>query len=131
MSSGVAPQHRTLRIVCRLAGTGVVAGVLAALIAFSTLGMLGVSARDGADWFQSVPADIRTPPVPQRSVILAADGSKIATFYYENRVDVPLDKVAPVMRKAILAIEDNRFYEHGGLDVKGTLRALVSNVAAA
>ncbi|WP_329242305.1 transglycosylase domain-containing protein [Actinoallomurus sp. NBC_01490] len=130
MSSGVAPQHRTLRIVCRLAGTGVVAGVLAALIAFSTLGMLGVSARDGADWFQSVPADIRTPPVPQRSVILAADGSKIATFYYENRVDVPLDKVAPVMRKAILAIEDNRFYEHGGLDVKGTLRALVSNVAA-
>jgi membrane peptidoglycan carboxypeptidase len=108
----------------------VVAGVLAALIAFSTLGMLGVSARDGADWFQSVPADIRTPPVPQRSVILAADGSKIATFYYENRVDVPLDKVAPVMRKAILAIEDNRFYEHGGLDVKGTLRALASNVAA-
>jgi membrane peptidoglycan carboxypeptidase len=92
--------------------------------------MLGVSARDGADWFQSVPADIRTPPVPQRSVILAADGSKIATFYYENRVDVPLDKVAPVMRKAILAIEDNRFYEHGGLDVKGTLRALASNVAA-
>ncbi|MGH3842272.1 MAG: hypothetical protein ACRDS0_12620, partial [Pseudonocardiaceae bacterium] len=42
-----------------------------------------------------------------------ADGSKIATFYYENRVDVPLDKVAPVMRRAILAIEDNRFYERG------------------
>ncbi|WP_285571154.1 transglycosylase domain-containing protein [Actinoallomurus iriomotensis] len=130
MSSGVAPQHRTLRIVCRLAGTGVVAGVLAALIAFSTLGMLGVSARDGANWFQSVPADLSTPPVPQRSVILASDGSKIATFYYENRVDVPLNKVAPVMRKAIVAIEDNRFYEHGGLDIKGTIRALASNIAA-
>jgi membrane peptidoglycan carboxypeptidase len=108
----------------------VVAGVLAALIAFSTLGMLGVSARDGANWFQSVPADLRTPPVPQRSVILAADGSKIATFYYENRVDVPLTKVAPVMRKAILAIEDNRFYQHGGLDLKATIRALASNLAA-
>jgi membrane peptidoglycan carboxypeptidase len=104
--------------------------VLAALIAFSTLGMLGVSARDGANWFQSVPADLRTPPVPQRSVILAADGSKIATFYYENRVDVPLTKVAPVMRKAILAIEDNRFYQHGGLDLKATIRALASNLAA-
>jgi membrane peptidoglycan carboxypeptidase len=108
----------------------VVAGVLAALIAFSTLGMLGVSARNGANWFQSVPVDIRTPPVPQRSDILAADGSKIATFYYENRVDVPLNKVAPVMQKAILAIEDNRFYEHGGIDLKATVRALASNLAA-
>ncbi|GAB2865469.1 transglycosylase domain-containing protein [Actinoallomurus bryophytorum] len=107
-----------------------VAGVLAALIAFSTIGMLGVSARDGANWFQAVPADISTPPVAQRSVILAADGSKIATFYYENRVDVPLNKVAPVMRKAILAIEDNRFYEHGGLDLKATFRALASNLVA-
>ena len=107
-----------------------VAGVLAALIAFSTLGMLGVSARDGANWFQSVPADIRMPPVPQRSLILAADGSKLATFYYENRVDVPLSKVSPVMRKAILAIEDNRFYEHGGIDLKATIRALASNLAA-
>ncbi|MGH3376716.1 MAG: penicillin-binding protein [Actinoallomurus sp.] len=92
--------------------------------------MLGVSARNGANWFQSVPVDIRTPPVPQRSDILAADGSKIATFYYENRVDVPLDKVAPVMRRAILAIEDNRFYEHGGIDLKATVRALASNLAA-
>jgi membrane peptidoglycan carboxypeptidase len=108
----------------------VVAGVLAALIAFSTLGMLGVSARDGANWFQSVPADLSTPPVPQRSLILAADGSKIATFYYENRVDVPLNKVSPIMRKAILAIEDNRFYQHGGLDLKATIRALASNLAA-
>ena len=107
-----------------------VAGVLAALIALSTIGMLGVSARDGANWFQAVPADIHTPPVPQRSVILAADGSKIATFYYENRVDIPLNKVAPVMRKAILAIEDNRFYEHGGLDIKATFRALASNLVA-
>jgi membrane peptidoglycan carboxypeptidase len=108
----------------------VVAGVLAALIGFSTIGMLGVSARDGANWFQAVPADIRMPPVPQRSLILASDGSKLATFYYENRVDVPLNKVAPVMRKAILAIEDNRFYQHGGLDPKATVRALVSNLAA-
>ena len=107
-----------------------VAGVLAALIAFSTLGMLGVSARNGANWFQAIPADVSMPPVPQRSVILAADGSKLATFYYENRVDVRLDKVAPVMRKAILAIEDSRFYQHGGLDVKGTIRALASNLAA-
>jgi membrane peptidoglycan carboxypeptidase len=126
----VTPRRGVLRIVWRLAGTGAVAGVLAALIAFSTVGMLGVSARKGADWFEAIPGDLRTPPVPQRSLILAADGSKLATFYYENRVDVPLSKVAPIMRRAILAIEDNRFYEHGGLDVKATVRALASNIVA-
>jgi membrane peptidoglycan carboxypeptidase len=130
VSSGVSPRRDALNIIGRLAGTGVVAGVLAALIAFSTVGMVGVGARNGANWFEAIPGDLRTPPVPQRSVILAADGSKLATFYYENRLDVPLNKVAPIMRKAILAIEDSRFYEHGGLDFKATVRALASNLAA-
>ena len=47
-----------------------------------------------------------------------ADGSLIATFYYENRVLVPLTKVAPMMRQATIAIEDSRFYEHGGIDLR-------------
>ena len=42
--------------------------------------------------------------------ILAADGSTIATFYDENRVNVPLSRVAPIMKRAIIAIEDYRFY---------------------
>ncbi|WP_345434355.1 penicillin-binding protein [Actinoallomurus vinaceus] len=130
MSSGVSPQRDALGIIGRLAGTGVVAGVLVALIAFSTVGVAGIGARNSANWFEGIPGDLRTPPVAQRSVILAADGSKLATFYYENRLDVPLNKVAPIMRKAILAIEDSRFYEHGGLDFKATVRALASNLAA-
>ncbi len=104
--------------------------MLAALVAFSTVGMLGVGARNSANWFEAIPGDLHSPVVPQRSLILAADGSKIATFYYENRVDVPLSKVAPVMRRAILAIEDNRFYEHGGLDLKSTIRAAAGNLVA-
>ena len=44
-----------------------------------------------------------TPPLPQRSVILAADGSRLATVYYQNRIEVPLTKIAPVMRQAIVA----------------------------
>ncbi|CAA9301830.1 MAG: Multimodular transpeptidase-transglycosylase, partial [uncultured Friedmanniella sp.] len=48
-------------------------------------------------------------------------------FYDENRVPVELDEIAPVMRQAQLAIEDHRYYEHGALDLKGTLRALVRN----
>ncbi len=59
--------------------------------------------------------------------MLDAQGRTIATFYDENRVNVPLSKVAPIMRKAIVAIEDYRFYQHGALDLKGTLRAFVNN----
>ena len=51
----------------------------------------------------------------------------IATFYDENRVNVPLRRVSPIMKRAIIAIEDYRFYQHGALDVKGTLRAFVNN----
>ncbi|MBA9003570.1 MULTISPECIES: penicillin-binding protein [Thermomonospora] len=111
-----------------LVGMGALAGVLVALLALPLVGTAGVSARDGADWFQREPAGLSLTPSPQRSRILAADGSTIATFYYQNRVEVRLDQVAPIARKAVLAIEDSRFYEHGALDTRGTLRALVSNL---
>ena len=37
---------------------------------------------------------------------------------------MPLSQISPIMLKSIVAIEDYRFYQHGALDVKGTLRAL-------
>ncbi len=105
-------------------------GVLVAGLALPVIGGLGLAARAGVKEFQSLPTELEAPPLPQRSTILAKDGSTIATFYYENRVTVPLSLVAPVMRKAIVAIEDSRFYEHAGIDVKGALRALATNASA-
>ncbi|XVQ12547.1 penicillin-binding protein [Spirillospora sp. CA-255316] len=121
------PPNRA-RAIRGLGGLGVLAGVLVALIALPTACLTGVGARDAANWFQSEPDDLDTAGVPQRSRILAADGTVIATFFYENRVDVRLDQVAPVARRAVLAIEDSRFYEHGAIDSQGTLRALISNL---
>ena len=43
-------------------------------------------------------------------------------------ISVPLDQVAPIMRQALVAIEDARFYEHGGVDPKGAARALITNL---
>ena len=62
--------------------------------------------------------------------MLAANGEVITYFYEENRAPVAADQIAEIMKQALVAIEDARFYEHGGLDVQGTLRALVKNVAA-
>jgi membrane peptidoglycan carboxypeptidase len=109
---------------------GAVAGVLTALLVLPVACTTGMGARDTAEWFQSMPADLQTPQLPQRSRILAADGSTLATFFFENRVEVRLDQVAPILRQAVLAVEDSRFYEHGALDSQGTLRALVQNMQA-
>ena len=70
------------------------------------------------------------PAQSQRSTVLDANGDVLAYFYEENRVYVELDQIAPIMRKAMVAIEDHRFYEHGPLDAQGTLRAFITNLAA-
>ncbi|WP_245623091.1 transglycosylase domain-containing protein [Spirillospora albida] len=118
------------RAVRGLAGLAGLAGLLVACMLLPTACTGGVAARDTADWFETEPAGLSTSGVPLRSRILAADGSTIATFYSQNRVDVPLERIAPVARRAVLAIEDSRFYEHGAIDYQGTLRALAANVTS-
>jgi membrane peptidoglycan carboxypeptidase len=54
----------------------------------------------------------------------------MAVFYEQNRVYVPLGRIAPTLRQAVIAIEDARFFEHGGVDLRGTLRAVVTNARA-
>ncbi len=126
---GVKPGEWLAR-VRGLAIFAFVAGLLSAAVvmpyALSSGYMVGIANRG----FQALPIDLVTPELPQSSVILASDGTKLATFYYENRVMVPLSGVAPIMRRAIVAIEDSRFYEHGALDPKGTFRAVIANLRA-
>lgn len=70
-------------------------------------------------------------PLPERTVITAADGSQIAVLFNENRLPVTsLDDIAPVLIDAVLATEDHEFYEHGPIDLSGTARALARNGAA-
>jgi membrane peptidoglycan carboxypeptidase len=117
----------TLRHVATLAGLATVMGLLVGVLLTPSFGVAGVFAKDAAT--EMTPVKLDEPPLPQVSTILAADGSTIASFYYENRTDVRYDQIAPVMRNAIVAIEDSRFYEHGALDTQGTIRALVRNRA--
>ena len=105
----------------------VAGGVLLAGVALPVLGVAGVAALAGAESFDSLPSELEAPPLSQRTRILAADGSLIANFFDEYRVEVPFDAIAPVMRQAIVAIEDSRFYDHGGVDVRGTARAFINN----
>ncbi|HWI84158.1 MAG TPA: transglycosylase domain-containing protein [Ramlibacter sp.] len=67
--------------------------------------------------------DIRKVKTQQPSVVLSADGKELATFRRVNREWVKLGDISPHVVKALLATEDRRFYEHGGMDVKRTLSA--------
>ncbi|HEY1133979.1 MAG TPA: transglycosylase domain-containing protein, partial [Nocardioides sp.] len=108
----------------------VVLGVVASGLALPFAGLLGVGARNVSESVKELPAALETEALPQRSRIVDADGNLVATLYDQNRVNVSLSQVAPVMREAIVAIEDYRYYEHGALDIKGTLRAFVINQAS-
>ena len=46
----------------------------------------------------------------------------------ERRLPISFDKIPKHLQHAFISIEDNRFYEHGGIDYRGTLRALVTNI---
>lgn len=116
-----------LPLLAALLAAAVVAGVLVAGLMMPAVGATGTLARSSVDFFDALPEELEAQPLSQQSRILWADGSTMATFYYENRVLVPLSSVAPVMRQAVIAIEDSRFYEHGGVDPQGMTRALVNN----
>jgi membrane peptidoglycan carboxypeptidase len=73
----------------------------------------------------------RVPHFPERSTIYAADGSELATLYLdENREIVRLWQIAPIARKAVLAIEDDGFYQHGAINVPSVFRAVLANLIA-
>ena len=122
-----ASAGRVVKLVAGLAAASVGAGVLTAGLLVPAVAAAGSVATGTVDLFDSLPAELVEQPLSQQSRILYADGSLMATFYYENRTVVPLDAVAPVMQQAIVAIEDSRFYEHGGVDPRGMGRAFVQN----
>ena len=82
----------------------------------------------GVEVFDEVPDELVPGPLSEQSQIYASDGkTKLATFYVQNRIVVPLDKVSDNMKNAVIAIEDERFYAHGGVDPEGISRAAVKN----
>ncbi|GIH59438.1 transglycosylase domain-containing protein [Microbispora siamensis] len=121
---------RLLSTVLALGMCGAAGGTLVAGLVMPYVGGAGLAAKSAASTFTDLPTPLREEPLPEVTRLLDRNGHQIAQFYYQNRQSVPLSAVAPVMRQAIVAIEDARFYEHGGLDIKGTLRAFVTNTRA-
>ena len=113
-------------------------GVLVAAMVVPIVAATGIAVRNTADKFSTIAVD--SDSLAQRSAIYDREGHLItyvwnvnlgAQMTYGNGIDrqpVNYNQISPNMLTAIVAIEDDRFWQHGALDVKGTIRALVNDI---
>lgn len=133
-------------VLGRLVAFAAVGGVLAAAMVIPVVAATGVLVRNQADKFTGVSLD--TQGLPQRSEILDRNGHlltyvySVDTFYYQNahsaselnytggwnRQPVTYDQISPNMVNALVAIEDSRYWEHGAIDLRGTIRAAMNDL---
>ncbi len=124
----LADNQKLLANATSLLIAGVLAGVVVAAAAFPAVAITGLAAKSGADAFENLPSQLKTPPAPQITYVYASDGKTLLTMLYdENRRDIPISQVGTLMQQAIVAAEDARFYQHHGVDPKGVLRAFIAN----
>lgn len=106
------------------AATLVVVGVTPAIAT------VGIAASGTIGMFENLPGYLQIGELSQKSNIYAtrSDGSAVllASFYDQNRIEVGWDQISQYVKDAAIAGEDPRFYEHGGVDLQGTIRAAVT-----
>ncbi len=107
--------------------TLILGGVLIGVLALIASGVGAMAAfRTSCDLDSLRPVEIG-----QNSFVFAANGSLLGSIPAErNRTPVALWRVSPWMRKATVAIEDHRFYQHGGVDYEGIARAAWKDITA-
>jgi len=117
-----------IKAIVGFLGMSVVAGVLVTATVTPAVAIAGVAANQSIGVFDGLPEYLEVDKLSEKSNIFAtrADGSTqlLASFYVENRVEVPLDQISQFAKDAAVSGEDPRFYEHGGVDLPGTLRAV-------
>lgn len=114
----------------RLVGLCLVAGLLMAGMLFPFVGGAGLASNQASNTVNSVSADLVAGVVPLVTTITDKDGTPIAYLFDQNRFNTPPENIADSMKAAIIAIEDRRFFEHNGVDWRGTTRALMTNLSS-
>ncbi|MGA0002527.1 MAG: transglycosylase domain-containing protein [Candidatus Nanopelagicales bacterium] len=116
-------------LLTRMTTFVVLAGVVAALLVLPVVGGIGLASRNSAQAFSNLPSDLTEVALPQQNTIVDSNGDTLAVLFAQNRIEVPLEEISPIMQQAIIAIEDQRFLNHAGIDFRGTLRASISTGA--
>ncbi|QHC66013.1 PASTA domain-containing protein [Rathayibacter sp. VKM Ac-2759] len=105
----------------------VIAGVLVSASITPAIALGGMAANNTVEMFDNLPEYLEIGTLAEKSNVYAKDASGadvlLASFYAQNRVEVGWDDISPFVKGAVVASEDPRFYEHGGIDLLGTVRA--------
>ncbi|MGB9280094.1 MAG: transglycosylase domain-containing protein [Pseudonocardiaceae bacterium] len=117
-------------MLLRILGLCLVAGLLVAGVLFPVAGSIGLVSNQASDTVSNVSSNLVQSQVPVVSTITDKDGVPIAYVFDQNRFNTPPQAIADTMKAAIIAIEDRRFFEHNGVDWRGTARALMTNLSA-
>lgn len=107
--------------MCALAGV-LLAGVMAPV----AIG-LGEASNQLSDSVDSISSDLASAEFPLVTTVTDRDGNPIAYLFDQYRLPVSFNQISPNMTNAVIAVEDKRFYTDSGIDVKGALRAALSN----
>ncbi|MPY78120.1 MAG: penicillin-binding protein [Actinophytocola sp.] len=94
---------------------------------FPFVGGLGVMSNQASATVDNTSTHLANVPPPLVSTVTDADGKPIASLYQQYRIPTASDQISDAMKWALVSIEDKRFYEHNGVDWKGTMRAAISN----
>ena len=103
--------------------------ILLSLIALPAVGSAGIATRDTAAGFEKLPAGFSLTPPPERTSVYSADGQVIAQFYYQNRESVASTRSRRSCRRRSSRSRTTGSTSTAALDIKGTLRALVTNAS--
>ncbi len=112
------PDNPTYTLIVRWMWWLLFIGIVATILVF-----IGLS-------FTNLPSvtELENPKSNEASLVLGDNGDVLGRYYTENRVRVPFDSLSPHLEHALLATEDERFYNHSGIDFEALGRAVVKTM---
>ncbi|WP_255808972.1 transglycosylase domain-containing protein [Leucobacter aridicollis] len=109
-----------------------IAGILVTAAVTPVVALSGAAATSAVSIFENLPSNLKPGQLAEPSTLYAKQGDKnvkIAEFYEQDRIPVGWDDISPYAKDALVAIEDPRFYTHGGVDALAASRAVLQNAA--
>jgi membrane peptidoglycan carboxypeptidase len=134
MSAQKTKASGVLGALLGILGMSAIAGILVTALVAPALAVTGLAANNSIGMFENLPSYIEPTALAQRSEIYAKDTSTgtdvlLAGVYDQNREEVGWDQVSQFVKDAVIAVEDPRFYSHGGIDIASAARAAVQNAS--
>jgi membrane peptidoglycan carboxypeptidase len=130
--SGGKKNETFFSAILKFSGLSAIAGVLAMVVLAPIILVGGFTASAGISIFENLPDYIKPVNASQASTIYGIKNGEpveVAKFYNENRISIDYNDMSPNIRNAVVATEDPRFFEHGGVDIISLIRATLTNAA--